>query len=329
MKRIIFGALVLTMLPTVHVMAENTVQLSIAPEIWYAKWQPGFKDPADTTEVQYASYKVDPSVLCGVAVSMLYGDYGLFGSYLMAKSEKAIESSAGYNTSALTRDLRLAVLGRLSDTWYLKNSISSGRFKGNAVGVEWARGGGPESAKSLPVDTNWFQGDISMIFVWPEMKEATGAGGMLGFRYLRYNLPAQVETYDSMGLSKVSFLDTSFSTLMLTFGAEALPGIRKDWQISVPRFAVGYGITKVTNSAMSGKSCFKEEKDYGPMFEFDTAIVHSSDNIDFELGVRYRTSNIIAGKGGYDDTEYKYNPGSRVKMSERFFGPYTRIAFHF
>lgn len=310
------------------------IELSIAPEVWYVKWQPGFKDPTDTTEVHYASYKVNPAFLYGLSASMLYGRYGIAGSYLMSQSEKAIQSRAGNNTSSLSRELKLEVLGRLSDTWYLKNGVSSGKFKGNSVGVEWSRGGGPESTKSLPVDTNWFQGDIGMIFVWPEMRDTTGAGAVLGYRYLRYDLPAQVETFDSQGLSKVSFLDTGFSTQMLFFGVEALPGIRKGWQLGLPRFVLGYGITKVTNSVMSEKSYYKVEgeKHYGLLFEFDIAIIHSSKQIDFELGFRHRTSNIAAGKGGYDEEsgyDNKYNSGSRLKMSEVYSGPYSRIAFHF
>lgn len=331
MRLIVLAGLALTMLPTAQAMVEDRFKVSVAPGVWYVKWQPGFNATDNTVSVRYPSYNVTPSSLYGISVSMLYGGYGIAGSYLMSKSEKAILARAGKRTSSLSRDLRLEVLCHLSDTWYLKNSVSSGRFSGTAVGLEWRRGGAPGAAKSLPVDTNWFQGDIGVIFVDPEIKKATGAGAMLGFRYIRYNLPTQVETFDSRGLAKVSFLDTNFSTLMLTYGAEALPGIRRGWQFAIPRLSMGYGITKVTNSAMSEKSYFKQDGDklYGFMFELDTAVVRSSDHIDFELGVRYRNSDIIAGKCDYNDKKHEYNAGSRLKMSEMYYGPYTRIVFHF
>lgn len=325
MKRIILPWIALSMMSAVPAAAENTLQLSIAPEVWYAKWNPGFI-PAEEASLNAsrAAYDIKPAILYGVSLSALYGSWGLTGEYFTSKSEKNIHSKAGIKDDPVLEDeLKCEVLGHLGGMWYLKDKVSSGKFAGNALGVSWERGVSPESAKSLSVDTNWFQGDIAALI--KTEKGPKDLAVIVGYRYESFRIPFQSETFDVDGLVRKDFVDTGFTTQALFLGVEELPGTHLGWHVAITRFVVGFGQTRSNSSAGSASTT---NQGFGKLLEGDLTAVYSSSHFDFNLGMRYSSYKAVMGKGGLGDA-YTYTPGIKLTLNEVYVGPYVRAVLHF
>lgn len=326
MKQSLLVSIVLVSLLFAKANAESPVEISVAPELWYVKWFPGFED-IHSSDIRHPSYNVNPAFLYGLSASVQHGNTGVVGSYLMRNSEKDINSKAGNNTSSMQRELRLEAVSHLSGLWYLKNRIIAGRFKGAALGAEWEKDVTPVTDKKLPVSTEWFQGDISALFAWEKL-QSLGSAFTVGYRYTSYRIPAQIETYDRAGLFKVDFLDTRFSSHIMTFGLEGLPGTQLGWRFAIPRLLFGAGLTTASAPGVKARTSLDGSR-LGSLVEVDGAAAYDSAHIAFEFGLRYRKYSVIIGNGGRDDTSSDSPPGRRIALEEEYIGPYTRLALHF
>lgn len=344
MKRILLAWIAVGAVLAAPARAESPLRLSVSPEVWYVKWQPDVKPKENNEGLSYTSYDVSPSILYGLTLTAEYKDFGVAGSYLMSQSGREVGHRAGMGKAvSIESEIRGLIQCRLGDGWHMRNRILKGKFTGEATGVEWERSvGGAGTIKALPVNTDWFQGE--MLFIsdsadWQKgLQKVTGAGLVVGYRFQQYSIPVQVQTiapngdnYGIPGLARVSLLDTRFSIHHLVLGLESLPDRRIGWNLDVQRLLVGMGVTYAKNSLMNASS-WDSKDDNGDSgrglgsvsFEADIGVAYLSPVMRFELGGRLRTAQNYAGKGFIG-----LSNGDRIRMEDSYWGPYTAISIRF
>lgn len=306
-------------------------RFSVAPEVWYVRWVPDYKEPDKNTGINATSYKLPPVFLYGLSTSLSYRGVNLTGSYLSSRTEETINSQSGNNSLNLFRQFRGEFAAKVWDKWYLKNRIVAGRFTGTATGTEWNyKGPATGTEKTLPIDTQWFQGELCIVFEQDQISRYVGAGIVVGYRYWKYNMPAQVWRYGVDSLEAVSFLDTQFTIQQLIIGLENLPHQRLGWSIGVNRFLVGLGTTRVDNAVMHQSSSWSAESDDSSIsLEGDLGLNYAAKHLALELGVRMIQLTTNIGSNRRRNSSYQDKSGMQIYMTDNYFGPYAKLTVSF
>jgi len=304
--------------------------IEIAPEWWYAKWNPSFSDNCVSNDCGLfnSGYSIAPKVLSGLSVSGFYGKSSIFVNYLDSRLAPGSASSTSGDVRRW-RELVGGILFWMGGSWYLESSVLSGNFSGTAWGDEWTRGVGT-TRRNLSVDTSLTEGEVDALF---KTSLNCGGGGFkcpdgfeLGYRVDSYHLPALVEVYDDRGLMKIAFEDTRFLTNYLVLGAREFPDTKQDgWTWGISDLKGFFGVTAAKNADMNNKGGFSAggEGECGVEYKKSWA----SAFVGFKGKVVYTT---VGSKPevGTDQGQHYYGT-SHLEMTDTYYGPLARLTVRF
>jgi len=309
---------------------ERRLGIELAPEVWYAKWQPNFGDTgnciSNDCSALRSTYKVAPALVSGIVVLGVFGRSSLFLNY-RGIGKLSGDAAATNGEIARWQEVIAGGLFWLSGDWFLDSKLTVGEFTGHAEGTEWTRGVGT-TVRSLPINTTWVEGELDVVYPVGfalQAREDFHFGLVAGYRINRYRVPALVEVYDDKGLQRISFEDTSLLVNSLVLGLRELPDTKRHgWGISVPQIKGLIGVSRASSQHLNSLGLAAGA-------EGEAGLRYSHPTIRVFLGYRAKMLFVSAGSRPVDGTSanQSYRAAAYMQITDRYHGPALTLTVRF